>query len=76
MTYSNIFVRLGFNKFMQEAKQCGIDGFILADMPIEESEQYIKEASNLDLATIFMVYLIQKNKELNLFYQSLQDSCM
>ncbi len=55
MTYSNILVRVGFSKFMQEAKQCGIDGFILADMPIEESEEYIKEASNLGLATIFMV---------------------
>jgi tryptophan synthase alpha chain len=55
MTYSNILVRLGFSKFMQEAKGCGIDGFILADMPIEESEEYIKEASNLGLATIFMV---------------------
>src|ERR671921_480734 len=55
MTYSNILVRVGFNKFMQEAKRRGIDGFILADMPIEESEEYIKEASNLDLATIFMV---------------------
>ena len=55
MTYSNILIRVGFNKFMQEAKRCGIDGFILADMPIEESEEYIKEASNLGLATIFMV---------------------
>ena len=55
MTYSNILIRMGFNTFMQKAKQCGIDGFILADMPIEESEEYIKEASNLDLATIFMV---------------------
>ena len=55
MTYSNILVRVGFNKFMQEAKRRGIDGFILADMPIEESEEYIKEASNLGLATIFMV---------------------
>lgn len=55
MTYSNILVRVGFSKFMQEAKRCGIDGFILADMPIEESEEYIKEASNLGLATIFMV---------------------
>ncbi|HEX2068087.1 MAG TPA: tryptophan synthase subunit alpha [Nitrososphaeraceae archaeon] len=55
MTYSNILVRVGFSKFMQQAKQCGIDGFILADMPIEESEEYIKEASNLGLATIFMV---------------------
>jgi tryptophan synthase alpha chain len=55
MTYSNILVKVGFNKFMQKAKQCGIDGFILADMSIEESEEYIKEASYLDLATIFMV---------------------
>ena len=58
MTYSNILVKVGFNKFMQKAKQCGIDGFILADMSIEESEEYIKETFYLDIDKIFMVYFI------------------
>jgi tryptophan synthase alpha chain len=55
MTYSNILLKVGFRKFMRKAKQSGIDGFILPDMPIEESHKYVKEASRLNLATIFLV---------------------
>ena len=55
MSYSNILIKAGISKFMTEARQSGIDGFILPDMPIEESEKYIKEASKLNLATIFLV---------------------
>jgi tryptophan synthase alpha chain len=54
MTYSNILHKAGFNKFMRKAKKSGIDGFILPDMPFEESDKYINEASRLNLATIFL----------------------
>lgn len=55
MTYSNILVRAGIEKFMSESKQCGLDGFILPDMPIEEADIYSLTASKLDLATVFLV---------------------
>jgi tryptophan synthase alpha chain len=55
MTYSNILLRTGFGHFMKKSKECGIDGFILPDMAIEESKYYVQEASNLGLATIFLV---------------------
>jgi tryptophan synthase alpha chain len=55
MTYSNILVRAGIEKFMSESKQCGLDGFILPDMPIEESHTYSLTASKLNLATVFLV---------------------
>ena len=55
MTYSNILLKAGLSKFMRKAKNSGIDGFILPDMPIEESDRYVKEASRLNLATIFLV---------------------
>ena len=55
MTYSNILLKVGFRKFMRKAKQSGIDGFILPDMPVEEADKYVKEASRLNLATIFLV---------------------
>ena len=55
MTYSNILLKAGLSKFMRKAKHSGIDGFILPDMPIEESDSYVKEASRLNLATIFLV---------------------
>jgi tryptophan synthase alpha chain len=55
MTYSNILLKVGVRKFMRKAKQSGIDGFILPDMPIEESDKYVEEASRLNLSTIFLV---------------------
>lgn len=55
MTYSNIVIRMGIHKFMRKAKVAGIDGIILPDMPIEESDLYCKSASNLGLSTVFLV---------------------
>jgi tryptophan synthase alpha chain len=55
MTYSNILLKKGFETFMTRAKSLGIDGFILPDMTVEESDCYIKQASRLGLATIFLV---------------------
>ena len=54
MTYSNILLKTGFENFMIKSKSLGIDGFILPDMTIEESDCYIKQASRLGLATIFL----------------------
>ena len=54
MTYCNILMRVGVEKFMAHAKECGIDGFILPDMPIEEAETYSKTSSNLGLSTVLL----------------------
>lgn len=55
MTYTNILYRKGFDQFMQKAKGFGIDGFILPDMAIEESENYLKAARKNKLDTIFLI---------------------
>ena len=55
MTYSNILVRAGMEKFMSQSKECGFDGFILPDMPVEESDAYSATASKLSVATVFLV---------------------
>lgn len=55
MTYSNILYRMGFEPFMTKARDSGIDGFILPDMSIEESEAYIKISRKLGVSSIFIV---------------------
>lgn len=55
MTYSNILVRAGIEKFLSDSKRCGLDGFILPDMPVEEADTYSLMASKLNLATVFLV---------------------
>jgi len=54
MTYTNILYNKGYHKFISEAKKAGIDGFILPDMSVEESTEYLKAAKgNTD--TIFLI---------------------
>jgi tryptophan synthase alpha chain len=54
MTYCNILVRVGVEKFMAHAKECGIDGFILPDMPVEEAGAYSQAAEKLGLSMVFL----------------------
>jgi len=55
MTYTNILYKIGYEKFMLKAKNAGIDGFILPDMSIEESKNYVNAARKNKLDTIFLI---------------------
>ena len=54
MTYTNILYHKGYPKFIAQAKKAGIDGFILPDMSVEESKEYLKAAKN-NADTIFLI---------------------
>ena len=54
MTYTNILFNKGYSKFISDAKKVGIDGFILPDMSVEESKEYL-EASKNKSDTIFLI---------------------
>ena len=54
MTYTNILYHKGYAKFISDAKKVGIDGFILPDMSIEESDEYLRAAKN-NADTIFLI---------------------
>lgn len=54
MTYTNILYHKGYTKFISEAKKAGIDGFILPDMSIEESKEYLQAAKS-KADTIFLI---------------------
>ena len=54
MTYTNILHRMGYKKFITNAKKVGIDGFILPDMSIGESKDYLQAAKN-NSDTIFLI---------------------
>jgi tryptophan synthase alpha subunit len=57
MTYFNIVYKKGIQTFCQEAKESGMSGIIIPDMPIEEEqhEGLIKECIKQDLAWIPVV---------------------
>ena len=54
MTYTNILYHQGYSKFIADAKKAGIDGFILPDMSVEESKEYLQAAKN-NADTIFLI---------------------
>lgn len=54
MTYANVAYSMGYNTFVAESVKAGIDGFILPDMPVEESGEYIEAARMAGADTIFL----------------------
>lgn len=54
MGYANPIWSYGLDRFLSEAAAIGIDGVIIADLPMEESGPYVSSARKLGLATIFL----------------------
>ncbi len=54
MTYFNPVFRVGLPKFLRLAKNSGISGIIVPDLPVEESGEYKKECLAAGIDTIFL----------------------
>ena len=54
MTYFNPIYRVGLQKFLSLAKNSGISGIIVPDLPVEESKDYKKECVATNIDTIFL----------------------
>jgi tryptophan synthase alpha chain len=52
MTYYNILFKYGVADFVNKAKEIGIQGFIIPDLPPEEGEEYLKSMKSCGLAPI------------------------
>jgi tryptophan synthase alpha chain len=55
MTYYNIVLSYGLDRFAETAGRAGVSGAIIPDLPPEEAEDWIAAAANSSLATIFLV---------------------
>jgi tryptophan synthase alpha chain len=55
LTYFNIVYRRGIERFYREAHDAGVDGILIADMPVEESEEVCVVASRYNIDPIFLV---------------------
>ena len=53
-SYLNPILRMGLEKFCKVARHAGIDGVLITDLPVEEAPNYLEQARNNDLATIFL----------------------
>lgn len=54
MGYANPVYAYGLEKFMAKCAENGVDGTIIADLPLEESERYVKAGGELNISTIFL----------------------
>jgi tryptophan synthase alpha chain len=54
MTYYNPVYRMGLDKFFRLAGCSGVDGVIVADLPVEEAADYKKAAEAWGVDTIFL----------------------
>ena len=55
MTYYNPIFCLGEDKFVRRAKNCGVDGVIVPDLPPEEGRSFIKLANKHNLSVICFI---------------------
>jgi tryptophan synthase alpha chain len=54
LTYYNPIFKMGLENFFKLASNCGVNGVIVPDLPIEEAHDYKKVADAYEIDTIFL----------------------
>jgi len=54
LTYYNPVFRMGLENFFVLAEECGVDGVVVPDLPIEEAHDYLDVARGHGVDTIFL----------------------
>jgi tryptophan synthase alpha chain len=55
LTYYNIVHKRGIGRFYREAHEAGVDGILIADMPVEESGEVTQAAAQYGIDPIFLI---------------------
>ena len=55
MSYYNPIFRMGEEQFCEAAREAGVDGVIVPDLPVEEAQPLLDVAPGYGLSTIFLV---------------------
>jgi tryptophan synthase alpha chain len=55
MTYLNVLFKYGYDKFLQKAKEVGISGVIIPDMPYEEKDELQSVAKNYGIEVVSLI---------------------
>ncbi len=53
-SYLNPILRFGLERFCDAAKNSGVDGALVTDLPVEEAGEYLRLMHERDLATVFL----------------------
>ncbi len=55
MTYLNVLFKYGYDEFLQKAKNVGISGVIIPDLPFEEKDELQSVAKNYDIEVVSLI---------------------
>lgn len=55
MTYLNVLFKYGYDRFLQNAKDCGVCGVIIPDLPYEEKAELQEVARNYNIEVVSLV---------------------
>jgi tryptophan synthase alpha chain len=55
LAYYNMVYHRGIDRFYQEAHEAGVDGILIADMPVEESDDVYETALRYGIDPIFLI---------------------
>jgi tryptophan synthase alpha chain len=64
LTYFNIVYHRGIERFYREAHDAGVDGILIADMPVEESEEVCKNAQRFGIDPVFLISQTTSDKRI------------
>ena len=64
LTYYNIIYRRGIKRFYHDAHDAGVDGILIADMPVEESEEICTVASRCGIDPVFLIAQTTSDKRI------------
>jgi tryptophan synthase alpha chain len=53
-SYLNPVMRMGLEKFADEAAKAGVDGALITDLPVEEAGEYLRLMRKRNLVTVFL----------------------
>jgi tryptophan synthase alpha chain len=53
--YLNPILQIGYGNILKHAKDVGVDGFLIVDLPLEESAEYIAKCNEHDVSPIFVI---------------------
>jgi tryptophan synthase alpha chain len=55
MTYYNIVLQYGEERFVKKCKEVGVDGILISDLPIEEAGSVLEHCKNNNVDFIFLI---------------------
>jgi len=66
LVYSNLIFQRGIKKFYYDCKLADVTSVLVADLPVEESDEYVQAARKHKIDTVFIVSPLTNNKRLKL----------